>query len=59
MRQIEADPPPVISQKWGRENEDEKSYYINPFPKQCKKWVKYQTELFKKHNPYPKISQIP
>ena len=51
MRQIEADPLPVISEKWGQDSKDEKSYYINPFPKRCKKWVKYQTELFKKHNP--------
>jgi len=51
MKQIEADPLPVISQKWGQENEDEKCHYISPFPKQCNKWIKYQTELFKKHNP--------
>jgi len=51
MKQIEAGPLPIISQKWGQENEDEKSYYISPFPKRCNKWVKYQTELFKKHNP--------
>jgi len=51
MRQIEADPLPIISQKWGQKNEDEKCHYISPFPKRCNKWVKYQTELFKKHNP--------
>ena len=51
MQQIEADPLPVISQKWGQKKEDEKSYYISPFPRRCKKWIKYQTELFKKHNP--------
>jgi len=42
MQQIEADSLPVISQEWGQENQDEKTYYINPFPKRCKKWVKYQ-----------------
>ena len=36
MQQIEADPLPVISQKCGQEKEDEKSYYISPFPKRCK-----------------------
>ena len=51
MQQIETDSLPVISQEWGQENQDEKTYYINPFPRRCKKWVKYQTELFKKHNP--------
>lgn len=51
MQQIEADPLPVISQKWGQEKENEKSYYISPFPRRCKKWITYQTELFKKHNP--------
>ena len=51
MPQIEADLLPVISQKWGQENEGEKSHYISPFSKQCGKWVKYQTELFQKHNP--------
>ena len=51
MQQIQADPLPVISQKWGQEDEGEKSYYISPFPRCCKKWIKYQTELFKKHNP--------
>jgi len=51
MKQIKADPLPVISQKWGQESKDEETYYVNPFPKQCKKWIKSQTELFKKYNP--------
>lgn len=41
----------LLSQEWGQENQGEKTYYINPFLKRCKKWVKYQTDLFKKHNP--------
>jgi len=30
MKQIKVDPLPVISQKWGQESEDEKTFYINP-----------------------------
>jgi len=37
--------------KVGSGKRNEKSYYISPFPRRCKKWIKYQTELFKKHNP--------
>ena len=51
MKQIKADPLPVISQKWGQESKDEKIFYINPFPKQCSEWIEAQTELFKKYNP--------
>lgn len=38
-------------QKWGQENEGEKSYYISSFPKRCRKWIKYQKELFQRYNP--------
>ena len=32
MQQVEADLLPVISQKWGQENEGEKSHHTFPFP---------------------------
>jgi len=51
MRQIKADPLPVISQKWSQEDEDKKTYYISPSPKRCRKWIKDQTELFQRCNP--------
>ena len=51
MSQIEADLLPVISQEWGEEKEGEKCHYITPLGKQCSKWVKQQTELFRKYNP--------
>jgi len=48
MRQIKADSLSVISQKWGREDEDRKTYYISPLPNSCRKWIKDQTKAFPK-----------
>jgi len=48
MRQIKADPLPVIPQKWGREDEDKKTCYISPLPNRCRKWIKDQTKAFSK-----------
>ena len=51
MQQIQADPLPVISQKWGQGNEGEKAHYLSPLSNRCHKWIKHQTELFKRYNP--------
>ena len=51
MQQIKADLLPVISQKWGQGNEGEKAHYLSPLSNRCHKWIKHQTELFKRYNP--------
>jgi len=53
MWQIKTDPLPVISQKWGREDEDKKLTILVPFPIDAGNGsrTKDQTELFQRYKP--------